>query len=94
MKAAKYLGKLPNGKKVYRVPVKVILNDSRKHRTWGKEPEEWHQVHASSISDAANLIRDLYKFRPETDIVAFGRIDPSSWLRQGRGARRDRQPSN
>ena len=72
MKAARYIGKLPGGKKVYRVPVKVILSDSHNQLTWGREPEEWYQVHSANASDAANLIRNLYRFRPETEIVAFG----------------------
>jgi hypothetical protein len=71
MKAAHYLGR-HKGKKVYRFPVKVVLNDSRNHRTWGNEPEEWYQVTANTASDAVNYIRELYRFRPETEVFAYG----------------------
>jgi hypothetical protein len=72
MRAAVYLGKLPSGQKVYRVPVQVLLNDSRDSSTWGDEPTEWYSVHAPSITDAANHVRDLYKLRAETEIKAYG----------------------
>lgn len=69
---AKYLGKMPGGQKVYRFPVKVLLNDSRNHHRWLYPVEEWHQVHATNAAEAANYIRELYRFRAETEVFAYG----------------------
>lgn len=66
---AKYLGKLPDGTRVYRCHVVVNLNDSRQCATVARVE---HSILASSAAQAANLIRDEYRYRPETEIYSWG----------------------
>lgn len=56
------------GKRYYRVPVYVQLNlpEVFSHVT------ERHEVIASSAADAANYMRDIYSWRPATEIFAYG----------------------
>lgn len=69
MPAARYLGKLPNGQRVYRVPVRVLFNDSRQCATLHVEEFE---VLAGSVAEAANWAREQVSTRPETEVHAFG----------------------
>ena len=57
------------GKPVYRVPVFVLLNDSTLCSTVA---EYRYDVIARSATAAANLLRDEWAARPETEIFAFG----------------------
>jgi hypothetical protein len=56
-------------RRVYRVPVRVLLNDSRLCRTVA---EDRHVVLAHDTKAAAEYVRDLYAERPETEIIAYG----------------------
>jgi hypothetical protein len=57
------------GRKVYRIPVRVALNDSRACMT---VREDYHEVIAYSAADAANWARDQYATRAETEVFAYG----------------------
>jgi hypothetical protein len=63
------VGTLPNGIQVHRVPVRVLLNDSRRCETVESLTFE---VLATSVADAANYIRHEYRTRPETEVIAYG----------------------
>jgi hypothetical protein len=62
------------GRNVYRYPVSVKLNDSRSDlvETLGTIGSAFYRITAFTAADAANAIRDLYRHRPETEIVAYG----------------------
>jgi len=68
MKAARYLGKIA-GKRAYRFPVEVHLNDSRACATL-------QVLHSDCIShsaaEAANWAREIAGTRPETEIIVYG----------------------
>lgn len=57
------------GKPVYRVPVRVLANDSRQCRTVA---EARFTVIARSAVEAANWARDQVATRPETEVFAYG----------------------
>lgn len=57
------------GKRYYRFPVKVLLNSSRACSTLASFTV---LVIASKAADAANLVRDEWLHRPETEIIATG----------------------
>ena len=57
------------GRKFYRVPVRVLLNNSHRCTT---EAIRLHWVIAPSAKDAANYVRDEYATRAETNIEAYG----------------------
>lgn len=71
--AASYLGTY-QGRKVYRFPVDVRLNDSRSNllETLGTLAVVYTTVDAYSAQDAANAIRAEWETRPETEIVVYG----------------------
>ena len=56
-------------KPVYRVPVYVVMNDSTLCATVA---ERRFEVLARNAAEAANLVRDEYLARPETEIYAYG----------------------
>jgi hypothetical protein len=56
-------------KKLWKVPVKVLVNDSRLCETIRKV-EFW--LIAKSAVDAANWVRDRMQYLPETEIWAWG----------------------
>lgn len=58
-----------NGRRVYRIPVRVWLNDSTSCSTLETID---YSVTAHSAADAANYIRGLWDHRPETEIRAYG----------------------
>ena len=66
---ARLRGTLPDGTKVFEVPVRVLLNSSRECRTLQKVDLT---VLARSVVEAANFVRNEYRLRPETDIIAYG----------------------
>lgn len=57
------------GKRYYKVPVRVLFNSSRQCRTLAVKIV---QVIATSAAAAADLVRDEYLWRPETEIEAYG----------------------
>ena len=57
------------GKRMYRVPVRVDFNDSRRCATVAVLHLE---VVARSAAAAANYMRDRYADRPETEVTAWG----------------------
>ena len=57
------------GKRMYRVPVRVDFNDSRRCATVAVLHLE---VIASSAAAAANWVRAQYATRPETEVTAWG----------------------
>jgi hypothetical protein len=57
------------GRPVYRIPVRVACNDSRKLATVA---EYFYRVIAYSAAGAANYIRDQFATRPETEVFAYG----------------------
>jgi len=65
---ARLLGKL-HGRKVYRVPVRVLFNSSRACATLA---ETLVYVDSYSAVDAANAIRDEVALRAETEVYAYG----------------------
>jgi hypothetical protein len=58
-----------NGRRVYRVPVRVDFNDSQQCATVARRE---FTVLAYSAADAANWARDRVATRPETEIYAWG----------------------
>lgn len=56
------------GQQFYRVPVRVLLNNSTTLATAVRIVE----VIARNAAEAANLVRDEYGSRPETEIQAYG----------------------
>jgi len=68
MLQATLLGKL-HGRRVYRFPVRVQLNNSRMLRT---DAEHVYLVHSFTAADAADYVRALYADRAETEITAYG----------------------
>jgi hypothetical protein len=70
---ARYIGRDAGGRKVYRIPVKVIFNNSAGTiDDWCNPPTAEFDVIAYSAADAANWARAQYATRPETEIVAWG----------------------
>jgi hypothetical protein len=65
---ARLLGKLPNGTKVYRVPVDIDANNSRDLSTQRVRV----YVDAASARDALRYVRDELALRPETELTAYG----------------------
>ncbi len=65
---ARKVGKV-NGRNVYRIPVRVALNSSRLCRTVAAFD---YFILAHTAADAANLMRDEWIHRPETEIRAKG----------------------
>ena len=61
-------GKL-HGRMVYRVPVRVLFNDSQQCATIATRE---FTVLAFNAADAANWARDRVATRPETEIYAYG----------------------
>ena len=57
------------GKPHYRVPVRIVLNDSHQCRTVAVKIVS---VVARSAVDAANRVRDEWAHRPETEVYAYG----------------------
>jgi hypothetical protein len=57
------------GRRVYCVPVRVVLNNSTLMRTVA---ETVYTVLSHTPADAANHIRQLFETRPETEIYAYG----------------------
>lgn len=57
-----------NGRRVYRVPVRVSLNNS--HALTSDDIE--FEVIATGAADAANWVREQFATRPETEIYAYG----------------------
>jgi hypothetical protein len=69
---ARLLGTIA-GRKVYRVPVRVTLANSRGTLAdWCDPPRAVIHVTAHSAADAADYVRDQYATRAETQIEAFG----------------------
>lgn len=66
---ARLVGTLPNGRRVYRVPVVVRFNDSRLCATVRSESFD---VLAYSPYEAANWARAHVATRPETEVYAYG----------------------
>jgi hypothetical protein len=99
------IGRL-HGRTVYRIPVRVKLNDSRSDlaETLGTIREELHRVTAFTPALAANFVRDLYATRAETEIFAYGPQggetyryvgwDTATWaaISSGFGRKQDRLP--
>lgn len=56
------------GKQFYRIPVRVVLSNSRALTS----VEHWTYVIAPSATAAANYVRDACGLRPETEIRAYG----------------------
>lgn len=56
-------------KKLFKVPVKIVVSDSRLCETI-KKKVIW--LIAKSPVDAANWVRDQLDFLPETEITAYG----------------------
>jgi len=54
---------------LFRVPVFVVMNDSTLCATVA---ERRYEVLARNATEAANLLRDEYAERPETEIYAYG----------------------
>ena len=57
------------GRRYYRIPVRVRLNDSRSCRTVA---EVIQFILAPSATEAANHVREIFASRPETEIRAWG----------------------
>lgn len=57
------------GRPVYRIPVRVACNDSRRMATVA---EYFYRVIAYTAAGAANFVRDQYATRPETEVFAYG----------------------
>lgn len=68
MLAARSLGTL-HGKRVYRFPVRVQLNNSRECRTVA---ELVYLVHSHTAAAAADYVRNLWATRAETEITCYG----------------------
>lgn len=69
---ARLLGTIA-GRKVYRVPVRITLNNSRGTLAdWTDPPRDVVYVTAHSAADAADHVRAAYATRAETQIEAFG----------------------
>ena len=58
-----------DGKQFYRVPVRILFNNSGQCRT---DLVRIVSVIARNATDAANLVRDEYSWRPETEVFAYG----------------------
>jgi len=72
MPAARKIGMI-NGKPVYRVPVRIVCNNSQGHvEEWLDPPTVLTEVIARSAAGAANFVRDLMGDTPETEITAYG----------------------
>lgn len=70
---ARYIGRDASGRKVYRVPVKIIFNNSAGTvDDWINPPTSEIDVIAYSAADAANWARAQYATRPETEIISWG----------------------
>lgn len=71
---ARYVGKDADGRKVYRIPVVIIHNDSRGNlETWCNPPKREFSVISHSATAAANWARDNEAGNlPETEIHAWG----------------------
>jgi hypothetical protein len=65
---ARLLGQLPNGTRVYRVPVDIDANNSRDLSTQRIRV----YVDAASARDALRYVRDEMQLRPETELTAYG----------------------
>ena len=57
------------GKPVYRIAVRVLLNDSRALSTVAAQEV---LVTAHSANDAADWVKQQWMHRPETEIIAYG----------------------
>jgi hypothetical protein len=89
------------GRKVYRIPVRVKFNDSRR---LGTIAETLVRVIAYTPAEAANWARDQVATRAETEIYAYGPQggetyryvgwESSTWaaITSGFGRRQDRLP--
>lgn len=66
---ARFVGKLPSGQRVHRVPVIVRHNDSRLCAT---VLERRFEVLAESATAAATWARNRVDTIPETEVIAFG----------------------
>lgn len=72
MPAARKIGSY-QGKPVYRVPVRVVLNNSQgRLADWINPPSACVEIIARSAVEAANYVRDLVAHRPETEVFAYG----------------------
>ncbi len=69
--AARFVGKLPSGQRVNRVPVYVVFN-APMARVPGTLATIRYEVLASTAADAANMVRDLWADTPNTEILAYG----------------------
>lgn len=70
---ARLVGTDAHGRKVYRVPVRITLNNSRGSvADWTDPPTQWVHVLSHSAADAANYLARIYATRAETEIDAFG----------------------
>lgn len=70
---ARLVGKDARGRKVYRVPVVITLNNSRGSvLDWTDPPRSVLYVLSHSAADAANYAARIYATRAETEICAFG----------------------
>ena len=58
-----------HGKQYYSVPVRILFNDSVQCRTVAIKIV-W--VKARNATEAANYIADEYRWRPETEVYAYG----------------------
>lgn len=65
---ARLLGTLPNGTRVYRIPVDIHANDSRALTTRTTRV----LVDAASARDALRYVRAEMQLRPETELTAYG----------------------
>jgi hypothetical protein len=65
---ARLLGKLPNGVRVYRVPVDIDANNSRNLSTQRVRV----YVDAPNTREALRLVREELADRPETELTAYG----------------------
>jgi hypothetical protein len=65
---ARLLGKLPNGTKVYRVPVDIDANNSRDLSTQRVRV----YVDAPNSREALRYVRAEMQLRPETELTAYG----------------------
>ena len=72
MRCAQFIGRY-KGRRVYRVPVRVTLNNSAgRMEHWINPPRLEFSVIALSPADAANWAREHVGARPETEIEAYG----------------------
>lgn len=69
--AARFIGKLPSGQRVHRVPVYVVFT-APMARVPGTVATIKYDVLAGSATDAANLVRDLWQDTPNTEVLAYG----------------------